>query len=179
MHSERCTNYWEGPQFREYFVKLPREFGHSFSRAQLFQISKLKNREFLKCPIGYSLGVVMLENHILWISLKSVGNLCGYLTMLFVSLFIHNSKRASLDFDPYRPNPALVRKPSTSRLADVQHWALCTRHLQSSFIITQLVCMASNWLLTGNQIPGFNVWERLLTSDNLMTRYSRNWGSSQ
>jgi hypothetical protein len=91
--------------------------------------------------------------------------------MVFVSLFIHNSKRASLGIDPYWPNPALAQKPSISRLADAQHCALCTGHLQSSLIITQLVCMASNWPLTGNQIPGFNVREPLLTSDNLMMRF--------
>jgi hypothetical protein len=68
----------------------------------------------------------------------------------------------------------LVRKPSIARLADAQHRALCIRYLQSSLIITRLVCMASNWPLTGNQIPGFNGREPLLTSDNLMTRYSRN-----
>jgi hypothetical protein len=179
MHLERCTNYWEGPQFHEYFVKLTREFGHSFSRAQLFQISKLKNREISQM----SQRVLCGRRHARGPYSMNILEICGELMWLSDDAlrfsFIHNSKRASLDFDPYRPNPALVRKPSTSRLADVEHCALCTRHLQSTLIITELVCMASNLLLTGNQIPGSNVREPLLTSDNLMTRYSRNWGSSQ
>jgi hypothetical protein len=76
---ERCTNYWEDPQFREYFAKLPREFGDSFSPAQLFQISKLKNREISQVShrvlLGrrhargpYSMNILEICGDLMWLS---------------------------------------------------------------------------------------------------------------